>query len=418
MKGPSLAGFCLPVLCLTTALSFAEPDYIVEHVDPISVDGTLTLSQLIDHTLTNYPDRFLNPALQQEADALEQRGNSWIAGASSVSVQYLDDAVADNIGYKQITAQLDVPLWNWNQRSAGQRVAEQAQLSADKQSAALKLRVSGLVRAALWDLTLEQIRYQQDKQILEIAEKLLDKIRQRVELGDLPRSDYLLAKSDYLQKKSMLAQAEAKVMHARKSYASLTGITRMPEKFRERLSQQTRIGEAHPFLQAVTARIERKQAEVDWTKSQGSGQPVFQIGMQNERGQRGERSLQSAGVGLSIPFGGQSFLEPQIAQINLELNQALAEREHLYRQLEKNLHEAKHRLEVDATELEIANEMKEIAEKHLKMTELSFAAGEINLMDLLKIQAMTHNAIRHAKEHEVQQQRNIAFYNQAVGVLP
>lgn len=418
MKGSRLVKYWLPVMCLSTALSYAEPDYIVEHVDPISIDSQLTLPQLIEQTVAKYPDRLLNPALQQEADALKQRGDSWVAGASNISVQYLDDVVADNIGYKQITAQLDVPLWNWNQRSAGQRLAEQAQLSADKHSSALTLQVAGLVRAALWDLALEKIRYQQDKQILEIAEKLLQKIQQRVELGDLPRSDFLLAKSDYLQKKSLLTQAEARVMHARKAYASLTGITRIPENFKERLSTETDISEQHPFLQAVTARIERKRAEVEWTKSQGSGQPVFQLGMQNERGQRGERSLQSAGAGISIPFGGRSFLDPQIAQVNVELNHAMAEREHLYRQLKKNLHEARHNLEVDEAELAIANEMKGIAEKHFKMTQLSFAAGEINLMDLLKIQAMTNNAIRHAKEHEVQQQRNIAFYNQAVGVLP
>ncbi len=418
MKGTSLAKYCLPVLCLSAAASFAEPDYIVEHVDPISVDSQLTLPQLLEQTIANYPDRFLNPALQQEADALTQRGDSWVAGASSVSLQYLDDVVADGIGYKQITAQVNVPLWNWNQRSAGQRVAEQAQQSVAMQSAALRLQVAGLLRGALWDLTLEEIRYQQDKQILEIADKLLQKIRQRVDLGDLPRSDYLLAKSDYLQKRSLLTQAEAKIMHARKNYASLTGISKVPANFKEKLSDLKAVTEQHPLLQAVTALVERKQAEVEWTKSQGSGQPVFQIGMQNERGQRGERSLQSAGAGISIPFGGASFLEPQVAQVNLELNQALAEREHLFRQLEKNLHEARHTLEVDAAELKIANEMKEIAEKHLKMTELSFAAGEINLLDLLKIQAMTNNAVRHAKEHEVQQQRNIAFYNQAVGVLP
>lgn len=418
MKGYRLGKYCWPVCCLWSALCLAEPEYIVEHVDPISVDSQLSLSQLVERTVAQYPDRFLNPALQQQADALKQRGDSWLAGASSLYVQYLDDAVAEGIGYKQISAQVDIPLWNWNQRAAGQRVAEQAQEVVDKQAQALKLQVAGLVRAALWDLTLEQIRYQQDKQVLDIAEKLLQKIQQRVDLGDLPRSDYLLAKSDYLQKRSLLTQAEAKVMHARKGYASLTGMTQIPENFRETQSELDQIKEKHPFLQAVTANIERKQAEIDWTKRQGSGQPVFQVAMQNERGMRGERSVQSAGVGISIPFGGQSFLEPEIAQVNQELNQAMAEREHLYRRLEKNLHEAKHQLEVDEAELAIANEMKEIAEKHLKMAELSFAAGEINLMELLKIQAMTHNAIRHAKEHEVQQQRNIAFYNQAVGVEP
>ncbi|WP_305909675.1 TolC family protein [Methylomarinum sp. Ch1-1] len=418
MKGSSLAKFCLPLLCLTATPNFAENNYIVEHVDPISIDVQLTLPQVIEQTLAKYPDRTLNQALQREADALKQRGDSWLAGSSSLSVQYLDDVVADDIGYRQISGQIQVPLWNWNQRSAGEKVAEQAQLSADKQVAVLKLQVAGLVRAALWDLALENIRYQQSKQILDISEKLLQKIRRRVDLGDLPRSDYLLAKSDYLQKRSLVTQAEAKVMHARKNYSILTGMNRIPENYTETLSEEATISDRHPLLQAVNAQIERKQAELHWVKSQGSGQPNLQIGMQNERDQRGGRAIQSAGVGISIPFGGKAFLQPQVEQANIELTQGLARREHLYRQLEKNLHEAEHALEVDEAELAIANEMKEIAERHLKMIELSFAAGEINLLDLLKIQAQTHNAIRHAKEHEVQKQRHIAFYNQAVGVQP
>ena len=62
--------------------------------------------------------------------------------------------------------------------------------------------------------------------------------------------------------------------------------------------------------------------------------------------------------------------------------------------------------------------MKELAEEHFKMMQISFESGEINLLDLLKIQARSLEAIRNAKEQEVKLQRNIAFYNQAVGVLP
>jgi outer membrane protein TolC len=90
----------------------------------------------------------------------------------------------------------------------------------------------------------------------------------------------------------------------------------------------------------------------------------------------------------------------------------------LVRQLEKGLHEAEHALEVTRQELSIAQQLKQIAETHLNMTQISFTAGEINLLDLLKIQARSLEAIRNAKEQEVKLQRNIAFYNQAVGAQP
>ena len=418
MIGFNPVKFYLPLLFFIASYAVAGEDPIVDHHDPITIDKTLTLQAVIDMTLEKYPDRLLNQALQEEAESLRQRGNSWVAGASSLSAFYLDDTLGDDTGYREITANFQIPLWNWNQRSAGQRIAEQAQLSADKYSTALKLQVAGLVRAALWDLALEKSRYQQAKAVLDISKKQLQKIQQRVDLGDLPRSDYLLAKSDYLQKRSLLTQAEAEMMHVRKNYASLTGITRLPESYQEPLSSIDSITGNHPALQAVNTLIERKRAEVDWIKRRGSGQPTLQLGMKSEREDRDGHNIESAGIGFSIPFGGGTFRAPQVTQANMELNQAKARREHLYRQLEKNLHEARHALQVNKAELAIAHELKDIAKKHLKMTKLSFSAGEINLLDLLKIEARTYKAIRHAKENEIQQQRNIAFYNQAVGVQP
>jgi outer membrane protein, heavy metal efflux system len=418
MKGFRLAHCGLPLFLLFSAITIAENKTVVDHHDPISIDRQLTLQQVLKHTLDHYPDRLLYDALQQEADALRQRGNSWTAGASSLSAQYLDDVMADDNGYRQIAAQLQIPLWNWDQRDAGLRVADQAQTAVAKQSEALQLQVAGLVRAALWELALKTIRHQQSIQTLDIAAKLVQKIERRVELGDLPRADLLLAKKDYLEKRSLLAMVEANLMHARKNYTSLTGLTRIPENYQEPISNIADIRTEHPLLQSISARIERQQAELGWVKTQGSGQPNVQFGMQSERDQNGSRGVESAGIGFSIPFGGSAFLEPQIAQANIELTQLMAEREHLYRQLEKNLHEAQHQLEVDAAELTMATELKDIAEKHMQMTELSFAAGETNLLDLLNIQAQTQNAVRHAKEHQIQQQRNIAFYNQAVGVKP
>ncbi len=418
MPGINLIKCCFALLVFISANTMAADNTIVDHYDPISVDHTLSLQSIIAITLEKYPDRLLNDALQREAKTLQNRGNSWVAGASSLSVSYLDDIVGDDTGYRELSAEVEIPIWNWNQRASGQQVAEKAQQSADQQSAALKLQVTALVRSALWNLTLANIRYQQSTDVLDISEQLLKKIKQRVDLGDLPRSDYLLANSDYLQKRSMITQAEAEVMHARNDYSSLTGLTRIPEDFRESKSRIDAITNNHPLLLYINTIIERKQAEIDWIKSRGSCQTTFQLGMKSERDQRGGRDIESAGVGISIPFGGQSFLAPEISKANLELNQVKAEREHLHRKLQKNLHEAKHALQIDRTELAIANELKQIANKHLKMTQLSFSAGEINLLDLLKIQGRAYQAIQHAKEFEIRHQRNIALYNQVVGVQP
>ena len=433
MTGFRHFGYGLPVFFLLTSICMAEPGAVgrtqklqaeatkspgIDHRDPIEVDATLKLSEVIDLTMEKYPDRLIMEALTQEADALAVRADSWVAGSNALYLDYYDDRVGSNQGYSNADIKLEVTPWFWGQRSAAQGIANQAHSSAEKQSQAIKLEVARLVRDALWGITLADIRFQQAGYTLDMSRQLLEKVRLRVELGDLARTDLLLAESEYLQNRILYNQAGAEMMHSRKNYANLTQITRMPFSFMEQQSTISSISENHPLLEAINAFIARKQATIEWAKTTDTiNQPKLNVGAQNNHDPLAGNN-QIAGIGVVIPFGHSTYDAPEIAAANLELNRALAQREHLMRALEKNLHEAEHGLEISRQELSIAHELRQIAEAHLKMTEISFAAGEINLLDLLKIQARSLEAIRNAKEQEVKLQRNIAFYNQAVGVLP
>ncbi|MFU8787405.1 MAG: TolC family protein [Methylobacter sp.] len=405
------------VYVLATALSVADSHPIVEHHDPITPDASLNLAKVVELTLEKYPDsRWLN-ALEQEAAALAQRGNSWTAGAAQAGLSF-EEATSGTLHY--LNASVQVPLWNIGQRGAEQQTAQLAETSAQSQAAAVKLRVAGLVRAALWDMALANISYDQAKIELDITDQLLAKVQRRVDLGDLPRADFLLAKTESLQKRSVVTLAEAELMHTRKRYASITQMTKIPADFHEPLAALTEIAQNHPALVAINSQIQRKQAELNAVKLVGSGQTNIAVGVNSDRGNNDERSnyTESFSVGVTVPFGGSAHLAPQVAAVNVELNRLIAEREHMNRDLEQAHHEAEHSLEVNRAELGIANELQQVAQAHLKMTELSFSVGEINLMDLLKIQSRTQQAVLNAKQREIMLQRDIALYNQAVGVAP
>ncbi len=398
-------------------LSFAQSPLIVEHEDPIQSDATLSLAKVVELTLEKYPDSRWLDSLEEEASALAQRGNSWTAGASQAGLRF-QEATSGTLHY--IDAQVQVPLWNLGQRDAEQRTARLAENSALSQSLSLKLRVAGLIRAALWDMALANIGYQQAKIELAITDQLLAKVQRRVELGDLPRADLLLAKTESLQKRSVVTLAEAELMHARKRYSSITQMTKIPGLYQEKLVELTAIQQSHPVLVAINSQIERKQAELDAIKLVGSGQTNVAVGINSDRFTNDPRSNQtdSFNIGVTVPFGGSAHLAPHIAAVNVELNKLIAEREQLSRNLEQAHHEAEHNMEVNRVELGIADELKQVAEEHLKMTDLSFSVGEINLMDLLKIQSRTQQAVLNAKQRSIMLQRDIALYNQAVGVTP
>ncbi len=405
------------VFFASIALSFAEAAHVVEHHDPIESDATLSLSKVIDLTLEKYPDTAWLKSLEEEAAAMARRGDSWTAGASQAGLRF-QEATSGTLHYIDGTVQ--VPLWNLGQRDAEQRTAKLAESSAMSQAAAVKLRVAGLIRAALWDMTLANLSYEQSKAELTLTDQLLAKVQRRVELGDLPRADLLLAQSESLQKRSAATLAEAELMHARKRYTSITQMTKIPGAYQEKLVELTEIQQNHPALAAINDQIERKQAELNAVKLVGSGQTNLAVGINSDRFTNDPRSNQteSFNIGVTVPFGGSAHLARQVAAVNVELNKLIAEREQLSRDLEQAHHEAEHNLEVNRAELGIANELQQVAEEHLKMTQLSFSVGEIDLMDLLKIQSRTQQAVLNAKQRAIMLQRDIALYNQAIGVMP
>lgn len=408
---------CLLAYLLSTALGFADATHIVEHHDPIESDAALSLSKVVDLTLEKYPDETWLKSLEEEAAAIGQRGNSWTAGASQAGLRF-QEATSGTLHYIDGTVQ--VPLWNLGQRDAEQALAKLAESNAISQSDAVKLRVAGLVRNALWNIALANLSYEQAKIELTITDQLLAKVQRRVELGDLPRADFLLAQTESLQKRSVVTEAEAELMHARKRYSSITQMTKIPGEYQEKLADTQKIQQNHPALVAVNSQIERKQAELGAVKLVGSGQTNVAVGINSDRFTNDPRSnmTDSFNIGVTVPFGGSAHLAPHVAAVNVELNKLLAEREQMNRDLEQAHHEAEHNLEVNRVELGIADELKQVAEEHLKMTQLSFSVGEINLMDLLKIQSRTQQAVLNAKQRAIMIQRDIALYNQAVGVMP
>ncbi len=394
-------------------------ELLVGHLDPLSYDEKLSLKQVVEATFENYPQGSIIAALEDESQALTQRTDSLIAGYPMIYLQYIDDRYLSNRGIMQIQTGYQIPIWMWGQRSASRAVAEEAEKSANLYAIALKHEIAGLVREALWNLKLTENRRGLAQQVYDVSNQLFATVKRRVELGDLARFDELMAESDLLDKKSQLTVAEAEVMHARKAYTILTRLDKAPQQFEEKRSSTDEIHEQHPAIAAANALVERAQAEVEFTRlSKQGNQPTILVGTQDETFIRGGSLNNEVNLVLQIPIGGEAWNAPYVAHANIVLNQKISDRATLTRKLERALHEAEHNLEVDRATLEIANQRKEIAETHLKMSRLAFEAGEIQLIDYLKIQANAQAAIRDAMERAILVQRDTAFYNQVVGVVP
>lgn len=396
----------------------ANSESIVDHHDELFVDNQLSLAEVIDLTYQNHPENIIIKSRKDEALALSEQSNQWFADAPRLNIRYEDDLPTDDIGSREFETSLELPLWNWGQKSQLKNLAAQSDQSMQWIKSALKLKIAGQIRNALWDIRKKELRYQHAQTISQISKTLREKIKRRVELGDLAHTDLLLASSHQLAKETALIKAEAELMHSRQDYLSLTQIDKMPAQFIEGKSPIEIINDSHPELTLINALINRKKAEMNLVESEGSGQSSVSIGGKSEKGGENEDDIERLSLEISIPFGGSAHLQPKIAKKNIELSELMALRLKTHRHLQKKLHEASHDLKVINAELAIADRLKQIAEKHLGISRLSFSAGEINLIDLLTIQARTFDSILYADEHQLEYYKKTAFYNQAVGVTP
>jgi len=196
-------------------------------------------------------------------------------------------------------------------------------------------------------------------------------------------------------------------------------MVKVPLFHEEALVGTKELGQNHPTLIAINSEVDRKQAEINAIKAIGSGQTNVVAGILSDEGiDSRSNHAEFFNVGVVVPFGGGAHAQPQIAALNVELTTLTSQREMLYRELEQAHHEAEHNMEVNTVELDNANERQKVSEELLRMTQLAFSVGEIDLIDLLKIQSQAQQAILYAKERAVIMKRDIAFYNHAVGVVP
>jgi outer membrane protein TolC len=96
----------------------------------------------------------------------------------------------------------------------------------------------------------------------------------------------------------------------------------------------------------------------------------------------------------------------------------MAARDQRLRELTQQLEAAGMELFSMAHQLELTKEERELAHEHLRMSELAFAAGDMDLIDLLRVQASARAADLRATELEIRLRRQTALYNQAAGVIP
>jgi outer membrane protein TolC len=405
------------ILLILHAASAAATQLPGHDDEPLAADPSLTLERAVDLTLAAFPDFEILSARRAQADAWISRGGSLLSNRPSIMLRYQTDRWGSDNNLTEYEAGVTLPLWGWGGRSATRTFGDALSGESAAAAAAMRWQVAGFVREVLWNVALAENEHRLATEARDTAGRLLRLVERRHELGDVALSDVLLARSSYLGFQTALIDAEASLLDAERAFRSVTGLDRRPEFVPEALSEIAEIDPAHPALALASAAVASAEANVALVEQTVNTGTNVQIGTRHERPAFGTDLDDSIGIMLNIPFGGSNHRNTQIGDAARAASAARADRNRQIRALTLALHEAAHGLNVVHENLEMAAERLELAERHEAMGEMAYEKGEIELMDLLRMQTTTIDARRQATRLDIEEKRQTAFYNQAVGEL-
>lgn len=414
-RRPLRAVVCSMLLLVVSASAATLPSH--EHV-PLAVDNTLTLSTAIDIAYSRYPTTAEILARTEQAGAWSDRGDSWLADRPSLLLRYQSDRWGSDNGLDEYEAGIVLPLWSWGGRSAVQMLGETMSVESAAAELAVRWEVAGLLRSALWNIALAENDHELAEQALDSAQRLTNSVKRRFELGDVALSDVLHAESFYLEAQTRLIEVTATLLDAERVYRSVTGMERRPPFSGELVSEIEDVEPDHPALAFANAEVSRAEAGLVVAQETAARGTSLLVGAQRERAALVDSYDDSVGITLNIPFGGSSTRRTEISAASRLAARARAAQAEQARALTMQLHEAAHSLNVVRENMVTATERMKLVDRHQVMGLSAYEKGELDLFDLLKLQATALEAKRQVTRLMIDEKRQAALYNQAVGILP
>jgi cobalt-zinc-cadmium efflux system outer membrane protein len=410
------AALVLSLAACAHVASAAEPESHA-HV-PIKVDAELDWETLLATALAAHPRGPELSARAAEAAAWTARGRQWLAAAPAMYFSYLSDRPLSDVGQREYDVGVELPLWRGGQRSSVRALASSATAASAAASAALQLEAAGLLRGALWDIQAAANDVAAASDTVTVAEELLRAVERRNARGDLPLADVLLARAALLERRQAVVTAGARLVDAERAYYSLTGLDRRPATFAEERSAKSEIDATHPLVALADAEVARASSQAEVAGGDARGNIALTLGPHRQYDPFGTMATDSVTFAVRVPIGGGSHVDAARATAARLAASAAAERGALLRRLDLDFHEAEHGLEVVEESAALVAERRELAGQQVRMAQLAFTQGEIELRELLRIQEAEQLAAREVQRLAIERERTIAALNQAVGELP
>lgn len=382
------------------------------------VHAETPLARFIDAAMELRDGEALASARREVGHALQRKSEALFADAPSASVKYQTDQVGSDLGYREWEGGIEMPLWLPGQSDAYSSEARSAYDVSDATVDARRLEMAGEVRARLWQGVIARTEMRQAEAALDLARDLDADVARRVNAGELPRGDRLLAAQELLKREEAATDATRRFEMAAREFRLYTGMDIPVAVDAEIPSGLREVTEAHPRLRLAMSEAGRARAYRNRVDGERAVRPNLWLGAKTARAAIGNDYESAVGIELSIPFGSGAHTGTALAEAEAGLTESELAMKELRLGLENALDASV--LELDRLTDTLANTARRraLADERLALNRRAFELGETDLVYLLQAQADAL-AARHDQElRGLERSQAVARLNQALGVMP
>jgi len=405
----------LATVMTTTALLLSP--YLSAEPMSFERNSSLSLQALTNNVHQRIQSQQQTQAQQHQVDANTQLSQALFADTATVNLNHFNDAIGSSDGLQEWEASVDLPLWlpGQKQQQSSLSATLAAEIPAYQQR--LLLDASAQVRQLVWQLELANTEEKQRLQAWTTAQQLEKNVALRVSAGELASTESLLASSHVLEMQSQYLQAQSKLRFSLQNYQQQTGEQAFPTQVEEGLSTQLEITGQHPYLALLEQQASTLRSQQELARFDGAQNPNLTVGLKRERGDNDESFNNSVGLGISFALGNDVYRNPNIATAATLLADVDIARIQLERKLQSTLLEKRHTLQAKQQQLGLAEVQQKTAEQYLFLQQRAFDLGEIDLVSLLRSQALANDAQNRKSLLAVNVKAAIAEVNQSLGIV-
>jgi len=387
-------------------------------ISPADVEATPTLAETIQAAVKRNPRAQLPAARMQLGQGYGKQAGAWLGDKPSFNMVYKTDQLTEQEGYRELEATLDLPMWNPGQRKALKTLSESIRTQAGSDERLLVWEVSSQVFEYAWTLKLAEQEAILARTLWESTQNLEQDIQKRVEAGELPRTDALMAQQRTTQHHDVYEQAMLAETQARSTWQMYTGMEQLPEDLMHLQPPETASVDQHPQLENSDLAVQTAQANSRSEQQMTQGNPSLILYARRDRSFNFEPYNDALGIGFNLPFATSSHGAGKVAAAEMQLTEAVAKQAEIHRNLALLQEQSRHELESAKRRLKLAEQQYEIAEARVRLTQRAFELGESDVFLLLEARDEGAKAANNLDRSRIAYHQSISRYNLSLGVIP